>query len=181
MLASSKAEAETISEHGLFGALLYTDRAAGPLVAIERESGSVSDICWSRVASVRALSPCNRHTSSFSLAIFSFKRAVLVAPPTAPADQRYELAQIAGELNPRHPSLHVSPRVARKGLHQQLESPALAEKKIAKFRIKSSHASKRPMAKLELPELSAFLNAPTHEWLGMAFFLAGRDFKLCCC
>src|SRR5271166_71320 len=49
-----------------------------PLVAIERASGSVSDICWSSVASIRALRPCRRCICSFSFVIFSFRWLVLV-------------------------------------------------------------------------------------------------------
>ena len=37
-----------------------------PLVAIERESGSVSDICWSGVASIFTLRISRRCNSSFS-------------------------------------------------------------------------------------------------------------------
>lgn len=52
------------------------DIKSGP--HIEPASGSVSEICWSRAASIPASSACRRCISSLSLAIFSPSRVVFI-------------------------------------------------------------------------------------------------------
>src|SRR5204862_2902640 len=59
--------------HALLAAPLHLTGAA------KLSSRPTSDICWSGVATIRASNVWRRRISSFSFAIFSFRRVVLVA------------------------------------------------------------------------------------------------------
>ena len=65
-------------------------------------SGSVSDICWSGVASICTLRAWSRCICSFSFSIFSFRRLVLVlSASTAPAGRRCRAAADSARRSPR--------------------------------------------------------------------------------
>ena len=92
-----------------------------PLVAIERASGSLSEICWSGVASILASSFPRRRISSFNVAIFSVRRLVLVvrARRLLPVGA-VQLVQVANTLlDLRHAALYLGPReVLVPGVHR---------------------------------------------------------------
>jgi short-subunit dehydrogenase len=72
------AVAPAVTVTPLFNAFIDPKKVERPLVAIERASGSVNDICWSTVASICSLRTSRSCICSFSLAIFSLRRLVLV-------------------------------------------------------------------------------------------------------
>src|SRR6516162_494445 len=76
-----------------------------PLVAIERASGSVSEICLSLLFTISALITLSRAISSFSFAILSLNRATLASGIASP--RRSAVSSCAMFLNPLQASFHL--------------------------------------------------------------------------